>query len=246
MKVIITGAKGKMGGLVAQAVTDAGHEIYALCDGFFDLPIDGNKYKNIADVPFGADVIIDFSFHTAVPAICEYAVKSNTPAVIATTGLTEEELNCVKDASKSVAVFRSGNYSLGIATLVNVVKKVVATFEDADIEIIETHHNRKADAPSGTAEMLFDAVKEARPSVTRVDGRSGMCKRTKDEVGINSIRMGNIVGVHEVKICTENECITLKHEAFDRAMFARGAVKASEFLVNKSPALYDMNDLLQD
>ena len=245
MKVIITGAKGKMGGLVKDAVTELGHTVYALVDGFFDKTED-NRYQNISDVPFGADVIIDFSFHTAVPAICDYAVKSNTPVVIATTGLTEDELACIKNASNSVATFRSGNYSLGIATLVNVVKKVVATFPDADIEIVETHHNRKADAPSGTAEMLFEAVKYARPNAVRVDGRSGMCKRDKNDVGINAIRMGNIVGVHEVKICTENECLTLKHEAFDRAMFARGAIMAAEFLAGKKASLYNMDDLFKD
>ncbi len=245
MKVIVTGAKGKMGGHTIDAVLAAGHEVFAYVDAFYEKNED-NKYQNIADVPAGADVIIDFSFHTLVPAICDYAVKYNVPAIIATTGLTDDELKAIEGASKKVAIFRSGNYSLGIATLCSVVKKVVSAFPDADIEIIETHHNRKADAPSGTAVMLFEAVKDAKPTATRVDGRSGMQKRTKDEVGINAIRMGNIVGVHEVKICTENECITLKHEAFDRAMFARGAVKASEFLVNKSPALYDMNDLLQD
>lgn len=246
MKVIITGAKGKMGGLVIEGVLNSGNEVYALVDNFFEKDIDGNQYKNIADVPVGADVIIDFSFHTAVPAICEYAEKTGTPAIIATTGLTDEELASIDKASKKVAIFRSGNYSLGIATLMEVVKKVVSAFPDADVEIIETHHNRKADAPSGTAVMLFESVKDARPTAKRVDGRSGMQKRSKDDVGINAIRMGNIVGVHEVKICTENECITLKHEAFDRAMFVTGAINAGQFIIGKPNGLYNMTDLLKD
>ncbi len=245
MKVIITGAKGKMGGHTIDTVQAFGHEVFACVDAFYEKN-EGNKYQNIADVPQGADVIIDFSFHTLVPAICEYAVKNNVPAIIATTGLTEDELKSINDASKSVAIFRSGNYSLGIATLCSVVKKVVSAFPNADIEIIETHHNRKVDAPSGTAVMLFDAVKEVRPNAVRVDGRSGMQKRASDDVSINSIRMGNIVGIHEVKICTENECITLKHEAFDRAMFSQGAVKAAEFILDKAPALYDMTSLFNE
>ena len=245
MKVIVTGAKGKMGGHVIDAVKASGHEIYALVDAFFDKS-EGVCYQNIADVPKGADVIIDFSFHTAVPAICDYAVKTSTPQVIATTGLTDSELLAIENASKKVATFRSGNYSLGVATLCSAVKKVVSAFPDADVEIVETHHNRKADSPSGTAIMLFDAVKEARPNAVRLDGRHGMQKREKDEVSINSIRMGNIVGVHEVKICTNNECITLKHEAFDRAMFANGAIKAGEFIMDKGAGLYQMSDLFAD
>lgn len=245
MKVIITGAKGKMGGHTIDTVLSLGHEVFACVDAFYEKNED-NKYKDIADVPKGADVIIDFSFHTLVPAICDYAVKTGVPAIIATTGLTDEELKVISDASKKVAIFRSGNYSLGIATLCSVVKKVVSAFPNADVEITETHHNRKADAPSGTAVMLFEAVKEVRPNAVRIDGRSGMQKREPNDVGINAIRMGNIVGVHEVKICTENECITLKHEAFDRAMFSQGAVKAAEFILGKEPALYDMTALFNE
>ena len=122
---------------------------------------------------------------------------------------------------------------------------MVSVFPDADVEIIETHHNRKLDAPSGTAKMLFEAVKEVRADAYANQGRSGLCKREKNEVGINSIRTGNIVGIHEVIIGTNSEQITLKHEAYDRALFADGAIKAAEFMCGKSAGLYTMKELLK-
>jgi 4-hydroxy-tetrahydrodipicolinate reductase len=135
--------------------------------------------------------------------------------------------------------------SVGIATLCDAVKRVVSVFPDADVEIVETHHNRKLAAPSGTALMLFDAVKEVRPEAEALCGRSGHGKRTYNEVGISALRMGNIVGIHEVAICTDNERITLKHEAFDRALFADGAVKAAEYLVGKPAGFYNMKHMFQ-
>lgn len=134
--------------------------------------------------------------------------------------------------------------SLGIAVLCRLAREAAAFFPDADIEIVETHHNRKVDAPSGTALMLFDAVKEVRPQAVANCGRSGECKRSKDEIGISSLRMGSVVGIHEVHIHAGPQCLTLRHEAVNRAMFADGAVDAARFLVGKQPGLYNMNDLL--
>ena len=192
-----------------------------------------------------ADVIIDFSFHGLTKEITEYAIKTGTPTIIATTGHTEEEKEIIQNASKNVAIFYTGNMSVGIATLCDAVKMVVSVFPDADVEIIETHHNRKLDAPSGTAKMLFEAVKEVRPDAYVNQGRNGLCKREKNEVGMNSIRVGNIVGIHEVVIGTNTEQITLKHEAYDRALFADGAVKAAEFMCGRSAGLYTMKELLK-
>ena len=135
--------------------------------------------------------------------------------------------------------------SLGIALLCQLTRQTVALFPDADVEIVEIHHNRKVDAPSGTARMLFDAVKEARPDAIEHDGRSGECKREKNEVGISSLRMGNVVGVHEVYVCTPSQTITLRHEVHNRAMLAEGGVEAARFMVGKPAGMYNMKDLLK-
>lgn len=245
MKALIIGALGVMGKHVINAVNNSGGECVALVDIKYDENRAPNEYTKISDVKEKADVIIDFSFHGLTKEITDYAVKTGTPAVLATTGQTEEEKEIIKNASKNVAIFYTGNMSVGIATLCDVVKKVVSVFPDADVEIIETHHNRKLDAPSGTAKMLFDAVKEVRPEAYANQGRSGLCKREKNEVGINSIRTGNIVGIHEVIIGTNTEQITLKHEAYDRALFADGAIKAAEFMCGKKIGLYTMKELLK-
>ena len=144
-----------------------------------------------------------------------------------------------------IPVFFSGNMSLGVALLCQLTRQTVALFPEADVEIVEIHHNRKVDAPSGTARMLFDAVKEARPDAIEHDGRSGECKREKNEVGISSLRMGNVVGVHEVYVCTPSQTITLRHEVHNRAMLAEGGVEAARFMVGKPAGMYNMTDLLK-
>ena len=166
------------------------------------------------------------------------------PAVIATTGQNEEELVMIDQAAKHVPIFKSANMSVGVALLRKLVREATEVFPDADIEIIEAHHNRKVDAPSGTAIMLADAVRDVRSDAEYNIGRGGHQKREKNEVGIQSIRMGNIVGEHEVIICTENQSITLKHSAYDRGLFAEGAISATRFIVGKEPGLYDMDDIL--
>lgn len=245
MKVLVVGALGIMGGHVINAVNNAGHECVAFVDIKYAEECAPNEYSCICDVREKADVIIDFSFHGLTKEITDYAIKTQTPVVIATTGQTDEERAIINEASKSVAVFYTGNMSVGIATLCDVVRRVVSVFSDADVEIIETHHNRKLDAPSGTAKMLFEAVREARPEVYANQGRNGICKRDKNEVGITSVRIGNIVGIHEVRIGTMTEQITLKHEAYDRALFADGAIKAAEFMCGKGAGLYTMKELLK-
>lgn len=243
MKAIVVGAKGIMGGHVLTALENAGIDCVAKVDAFYTETKE-NEYKSLSTVDVKADVLIDFSFHLLIKDIYDYVKKTGIATVIATTGHTAEEKEMIRELASFAPVFYSGNYSLGITMLCDAVKRVVSAFPDADVEIIETHHHRKADAPSGTAKMLFDAVKEVRADAVEVDGRSGMCKRSKNEVGINAIRVGNIVGIHEVIIGTEFEQITLKHEAYDRAMFAQGAVKACDYLQNKANGLYSMKDLL--
>ena len=151
----------------------------------------------------------------------------------------------IKTASSSIPVFVSANMSVGIAMLANFAKMAVAAMPDADVEIVEKHHNRKLDAPSGTALMIADTIKEVRPEAKYVFGRHGMAKRAPEEIGIHSLRMGNTVGIHEVIINTGTQILTLKHEAQDRALFAEGALAAAEFMVGKAPGLYNMDDIVR-
>ena len=145
-----------------------------------------------------------------------------------------------------IPVFHSANMSLGIALLVELAKMTAKTFPDADIEIIEKHHNRKLDAPSGTALLLANAIKEIRTKAKLVFGRQGQAKREADEIGIHAIRMGNIVGEHEVIVGTDTQTVTLKHEAHSRALFAEGAMAAAAFLIGKPAGLYDMKRMIEE
>ena len=243
MRIILCGYGGHMGREVrecAERMEDAG--IVAGVDPM--APADGICVPSLADCKAEADVIIDFSHHSATGTLMDYAEAKRLPVVLATTGQTEEEKARITEASKTIPIFLAANYSLGIATLTDLVKRAAALYPDGEIEIVEQHHDRKLDAPSGTALALFDAVKEVRPDATAHCGRSGQGKRTKDEVGIQAIRMGNIVGIHEVMIGTQNERITLKHEAFSRGVFAEGSLKAAKFLIGKAAGMYDMKDLL--
>ena len=241
-KVIVHGALGRMGKEVTRFVTES--EDMAAC-ALVDIGGDGKDVlKSLSDFTGEADVIIDFSHHTAVPAVLEYAKARKLPAIIATTGCTDEENAAIKEASDVIPVFASGNMSIGVAVLAALAAEAARVMKDADIEIVETHHKNKLDAPSGTALMLCDAIREVRPDSYAVCGRSGNGKRTPEEIGVHAIRMGNIVGEHEVIIGTNNQTITLRHEAHDRALFAEGALAAAEFLQGKPAGLYTMRDIV--
>ena len=238
MRVIINGANGYMGRLCVEEFEKAGHVVVA------KVHISGDGvFHNLSEVKDSADIIVDFSFHASVGAVCDYAVKNGIPAVIATTGHTPEEKDVIYSASKSVPVFYSGNMSLGIALLIDFAKKAAKAFPEADIEIVEKHHNRKVDAPSGTALMLAESVKSARDNAEIVCGRFGSHKREKGEIGIASLRLANIVGEHEVIIATPSQTLSLKHEAHDRRLFAEGAVKAAEYIVDKPVGIYDITTM---
>ena len=238
MRTVICGANGAMGKLLQQRLTT---EVVGLVsvDGENGVP---KTFGELPDV--NPQVVIDFSHHSAAPTVAEYAVKTGCAMVNGTTGHTPEEKEAILEAAKSVPVFYSGNMSLGIAVLCRLAKQAAKSFPDADIEIVEIHHNRKVDAPSGTAKMLFDAVKEVRTDATAHCGRAGEGKRTPEEIGISSLRMGGVVGIHEVHIATASQRLTLRHEACDRGMFADGAVAAAAFLEGKPAGLYNMQDLL--
>ena len=192
------------------------------------------------------DCIIDFSHHTAIGPLLKYAMANRLPVVVATTGHTEEELAMIDEAAKVIPIFRSGNMSLGISLLIELAKTTAANMPDANIEIIETHHNRKLDAPSGTALMIADAIRTVRRTARYVLGRSGQGKREDDEIGIHAIRMGNVVGTHEVIVGTDSQTITLKHEAHSRALFAEGALAAAAYLCGKPAGMYHMQSMIAE
>lgn len=238
MRAVLCGANGAMGKLISGLL---GAEIV----GRVSLDGENGAARTFAELgEQDADVVIDFSHHTAACDVAAYAVKIGAAAVIGTTGHTAEEKAAISRAAETVPVFYSGNMSLGIAVLCRLAKQAAACFPDADIEIVETHHNRKADAPSGTAHMLFEAVRSVRPNAVEHCGRAGEDRRTREEIGISSLRMGGIVGIHEVHICTGNQVLTLRHEALSREMLAEGAVDAARFILGKQPGLYGMEDLL--
>ena len=238
MRVILCGANGAMGKLIDNLF---GEEIV----GRVSLDGENNVPKTFAELgKMEADVVVDFSHHTAVAEVLKYAEEIGAAAVIGTTGHTQEEKDLIFAAAERIPVFYAGNVSLGIAVLCRLVKQAAAFFHDADIEIVETHHTRKVDAPSGTAHMLFNAIKEVRPNAWENCGRSGEGKRTRDEIGVHALRLGSVVGIHEVHIHTPNQSLTLKHESGSRAMLADGAVAAARFMEGKEKGLYDMDSIL--
>lgn len=246
MRVIVNGIGGTMGKVLynalkahAEAEAVAGADKYA-DPSKFDIPV----YDDISKVKEEADCIIDFSVKDALPSILAYAVEKKLPCVLATTGYGEKELALIKGASEKIAIYRSGNMSVGVSTLVKLVKEAAAILYNADVEIVEQHHHNKVDAPSGTALLLADAVKTARKDLVNVYGREGIVgKRKPDELGIHAVRGGSIVGKHEVMFIMNNEVVTLKHEAENKGIFAEGAIRAGLFLVNCPPGQYDMQDL---
>ena len=238
MRAVVCGANGAMGKLICGIFGD---EVV----GKVSIDGENNVPKTFAELgKVEADVVVDFSHHTAIADVLAYAKSIGAAAVIGTTGHTEEEKALIYAAAEEIPVFYAGNVSLGIAVLCRLVKQAASYFPDADIEIVEIHHTRKVDAPSGTAHMLFNAVKEVRPNAWENCGRSGEGKRTKDEIGVHALRMGNVVGIHEVHINTGNQTLVLKHESGSRAMLADGAVAAARFMAGKAKGLYNMESIL--
>ena len=244
MKLIVHGASGRMGqNILKLAEENAAHSLAAAVSP--ELTADGEKnFLNLSDFAGEAEMIVDFSHHSAVSALLDYAKSRKLPVVIGTTGHTEEEQTLIRQAAKEIPVFYSRNMSVGVALLVQLAKQTAKVFPDAEIEIVEIHHDQKLDVPSGTALMLAEGIREVRPGATFNIGRPDHGKRTKDEIGIHALRLGNVVGVHEVLVSTGTQTLTLKHEAHDRMLFAQGAMTAAEYLLGKAPGLYDMGTML--
>lgn len=248
MKILVSGLGGYMGKEIAKLALDGfkgaelagGVDINGCAD--FDVPCE----TAFGDCRTSADCIIDFSHHSATKDLVRFAVDSNTPLVIGTTGQTDDEQECIRTASEKIPVFFASNYSMGVALLVELAKKTASAFPEADIEIVETHHNRKVDAPSGTALTLAKEIASVLDGASIKCGRSGQGKREPGEIGISAVRRGNITGIHEVLVSTPNQTITLKHEAHSRALFAEGALTAAAWLMGKPAGLYNMKNIIEN
>lgn len=247
MRILLNGCGGKMGKVVIESAKKFDNAVIAAgIDNFtkdsFDFPV----FKTIDSCNVPVDVILDFSRPDALEDILKLAEKNNLPIVLCTTGFSDDQIEKINVFSKEHAIFRSGNMSIGINVINNILKNISAfLYENYDIEIIEKHHNQKVDAPSGTALLLGDTIKAAiKADTVYVNGREGIHKREHNEIGVHAIRGGSIVGEHEIIFAGQGETIELKHTAISREVFAVGALKACAFMCNKLKGLYNMNDVL--
>ena len=248
INILITGANGKMGHAVAAAVS--GREDCRICAGidintkqYGDFPI----FESFAALTEKPDVIIDFSNPALLSSLLDYCLVNGVPAVLATTGYDEAQLAAIHKAAETIPVFFSFNMSLGINLLVQLAKKAASILGGQfDIEIVETHHNQKIDAPSGTALMLANAINETMGNSYHYvyDRHSKRQKREKTEIGMHAIRGGTIVGEHDIIFAGHDEVITLSHSAASKEVFAVGAVNAAVFLAAQKPGMYDMSALM--
>ena len=250
VKMIMHGCNGKMGQVITKIVKeDTNAQIVAGIDKYMGIPNEYPVFESIEKCDVEADVIIDFSNAAAVDGLLDYCVEKQVPVVLCTTGLSEEQLKKVQEASKKVAVLKSANMSLGVNMLLKLLQDATKILAPAgfDIEIVERHHNQKVDAPSGTALAMADSINEALDhEYTYIYDRSQVRqKRDKKEIGISAVRGGTIVGEHEVIYAGEDEVIEFKHTAHSKAVFAKGAVEAGKFLKGKEAGLYDMKDVIQ-
>lgn len=250
VKILLSGCFGHMGKVITQCVSERDDcRIVAGIDINNEESASFPVYKSPDEFKGKADVIIDFSHPNALSGLLDYAVKNSCPVVIATTGLSDEQREKIEEASKEVPVFFTFNMSLGVNLLSELAQKAVKVLGNGfDVEIVEMHHNQKIDAPSGTALMLADSIKEAMDSepeyvYSRQEKRE---KRSKNEIGIHSVRGGTIVGEHEIIFAGKDEVIKLSHSAASKQVFAVGAINAGVYLAGKTPGLYTMGDLVNE
>jgi dihydrodipicolinate reductase len=249
LKIILHGCNGKMGKTLQEIISqDPGMSIIAGIDlKISEDPVPFRFFMSPLDCEIKADVVIDFSHHDAIKDLLEYCVKTKVPVVIATTALSDDDLELIWKASQAIPVFHSANMSLGINVISRMLKTAVPTFEeDYNIEIIEKHHSQKIDSPSGTALLLAnsinDACKEKKEYLFGRHSKNDQCKIT--EMGIHSIRGGTIPGEHTVLFAGPDEIIEITHTVYSKKVFARGAIKAAKFIVNKECGLYSMEDMV--
>lgn len=243
------GCCGHMGQVISQIVKgDAEAQIVAGIDPFDNGKMEYPVYKSLEDCKEEADVVIDFASAKAEDALLDYCREHKLPVVVCTTGLSEAQLQKVKETAKETAVLKSANMSLGINTLLNLLKSAAKVLADAgfDMEIVEKHHKHKLDAPSGTALALADSMNEALGNAYHYTYDRSERKEERDpkEIGISAVRGGNIVGEHEVIFAGTDEVIEFRHTAYSKAVFGKGAVQAAKFLAGREPGLYDMQDVI--
>ena len=247
--IIMNGCNGRMGRMITDiANKDTDVQIVAGIDAYDKVANDYPVFTNIFDCNADADVIIDFSTASAIDDLLKYAVEKKIPVVLCTTGLTSEQLYNVQKASEKVAILKSANMSLGINTLMKILKVATEVLANRgyDIEIVEKHHNQKLDAPSGTALALADCINQVLNNEYdyTYDRSSRREKRPEKEIGISAVRGGTIVGEHEVIYAGIDEVIEIKHTAYSRAVFAKGAVDSAKYLASKETGMYNMADVL--
>lgn len=250
IKVLVNGYYGSMGQVLSEEIKkDSEMELVSGVDiNAVSTCSDFNVYNSISDFNKPVDIIIDFSHPSSLPDLLKYGVEKSIPIVIGTTGLSDEDLEKIKVASKKLPIFHSANMSLGINALVSMVKNIAPILKDSfDIEIIEKHHNKKIDAPSGTAYMIADEINEKlENSKEYIYGRNTKTdERKENEIGIHAVRGGTIVGEHTVIFAGCDEVIEISHSASSKKIFAQGAIKAAKFVYNKQNGLYDMEDLIE-
>lgn len=249
VRIIMHGCNGKMGQVITRLAAEDGNcQIVAGIDTFRGIENTYPVFDNLKDCDVEADVVIDFSNAKAVDGLLEACCEKKLPVVLCTTGLSEEQLQKVEDAAKETAVLKSANMSLGINLLMRLLKDAAKVLAPAgyDSEIVEKHHNKKVDAPSGTALALADAINETQdPQYAYCFDRSQERKpREKREIGISAVRGGTIVGEHEVLFAGEDEVIEFKHTAYSKAVFGKGALEAAKFLAGKPAGRYEMSDVI--
>lgn len=248
MKIILSGASGAMGKTIASLAEE--NKDFEIVLGYADHETEQKSFPIKSSLPEEkiADVLIDFSLPAALGPILDYGKKTSTPLVLCATGYTDEEEARIKEASKEVPILKSGNMSAGINMMEKLVETVSRALADFDIEIVESHHKYKADSPSGTAKMLFEAANKGRASgLHELEGRAGHYdSRDEKEVGISSVRGGSVVGEHSVYFLGQDEILEIKHSAGSKKIFGLGAIKAGRFLKNKDPGFYTMGDVLND
>lgn len=239
MKIIVYGA-GVMANYVKEAIINSGNEF----EGFVD-PLGKGNFETLKNENRDYDAIIDFSHFSLLEEILEASIQKGVPVLIATTGHSKEQIGKIEKASEKIPIIRATNTSIGVNVLNEITAYATRLLKGFDIEVIEKHHNRKLDAPSGTANTLIEVINEnLDEKYETVYGREGHKKRTEKEIGVHSIRAGNIVGEHTVIYSKNDEIIEIKHEALSRRIFAEGAVRAAVYLKDKKPGLYTMKDVL--
>lgn len=254
INILLSGCNGRMGRVIINTLKN--NNQYRVIAGIDINQIDGQAYDNfpifyrLSDYAGECDVVLEFSnSHTAIDSLLTYALDKKIPVVIATTGHSDEEKTMMTRAAQSIPVFKSGNMSLGINLISALAKKAAVILgADFNVEIIEKHHTQKLDAPSGTALMLADSISEVLPYETeyKYDRHNDRKVRDTKEIGIHSIRGGTIVGEHEVIFAGKDEVVTISHSAASREVFAHGALRAVEFIIDKPAGLYNMNDIVNE